>query len=90
MSIMRFILIALFISTSVYAGHSQNNGSCDDDILHYENMTVNNKRSDAPLYAKSQAMYELAKTMNTVRQCENYMAEALRMIKKTKGEYATE
>ena len=79
---MRSLIIALFICTSVYAGHSQNNGTCDDDITHYENMTVNNKRSDAPLYAKSQAMYELAKTMNTVRQCENYMEEALRMIRK--------
>ena len=84
MLIMRSLTIALLLSICTYAwaGHSQNNGTCDDDILHYENMTVNNKRSDAPLYAKSQAMYELAKTMNTVRQCENYMEEALRMIRK--------
>ena len=42
------------------AGHSQNNGTCDDDKLHYENMTVNGKRSDAPLYDKSQTLYSLA------------------------------
>jgi len=87
---MRIILIALFITSTAWAGHSINNGTCADDITHYENMTVNNKRSDAPLYDKSQAMYELAKKMNTVRQCETYMEEALRMIRKTGGEYPTE
>jgi len=90
MSIMRSLLIALFICTSAYAGHSTGNGTCADDITHYENMTVNNKRSDAPLYDRSQAMYKLGKDLKSVWQCENYMEEALRMIRKTNGEYATE
>ena len=72
------------------AGHSQNNGTCDDDILHYENMTVNDKRSDAPLYAESQAMYQKAKNKHNYWKCEQYMEEALRMIRKTDGEYPTE
>jgi len=87
---MRSLIIALFICTSVYAGHSQNNGTCDDDITHYENMTVNNKRSDAPLYANSQDLYKLALNSNSVWQCENLVEEALRMIRKTGGEYPTE
>ena len=53
-------------------------------------MTVNNKRSDAPLYDRSQAMYKLGKDLKSVWQCENYMEEALRMIRKTNGEYPTE
>ena len=72
------------------AGHSQNNGTCADDITHYENMTVNNKRSDAPLYDRSQAMYKLGKDLKSVWQCENYLEDALRMIRKTNGEYPTE
>ena len=72
------------------AGHSQNNGTCADDITHYENMTVNGKRSDAPLYTKSQALYKLAVESNSVWQCENLVEEALRMIRKTGGEYPTE
>ena len=72
------------------AGHSQNNGTCDDDKLHYANMTVNGKRSDAPLYDKSQTLYSLALKSNSVWQCENLVEEALRMIRKTDGEYPTE
>jgi hypothetical protein len=72
------------------AGHSQGNGTCDDDKLHYENMTVNGKRSDAPLYDKSQTLYGLALKSNSVWQCENLVEEALRMIRKTDGEYPTE
>ena len=64
--------------------------TCDDDILHYENMTVNDKRSDAPLYAESQAMYQKAKNKHNYWKCEQYMEEALRMIRKTDGEYPTE
>jgi hypothetical protein len=48
------------------------------------------KRSDAPLYAKSKTMAELAQKAGSVWQCENFMEEALRMIRKTDGEYATE
>jgi len=72
------------------AGHSTGNGTCDDDILHYENMTVNDKRSDAPLYAESQAWYQKAKNKHNYWKCEQYMEEALRIIRKTDGEYPTE
>ena len=82
--------ILVSISTLAWAGHSQNNGTCDDDKLHYENMTVNGKRSDAPLYAESQAMRDKAHTYQNVALCEKYMEEALRMIRKTDGEYPTE
>ena len=75
-------LFAVMACTTAEAGHSTGNGTCDDDITHYENMTVNNKRSDAPLYDKSQTMYKLGKDLNSVWQCENYMEEALRMIRK--------
>jgi hypothetical protein len=81
------LLIWAFIATS-WAGHSVGNGTCDDDILHWSNMIE--KRSDAPLYAKSKVMAELAQKAGSVWQCENFMEEALRMIRKTNGEYATE
>ena len=79
-STMRSLLIALFICTSAWAGHSQNNGTCDDDITHWANMI--NKRTDAPLYEKSLKMAELAKKSSSVWNCENFMHEAIRMIKK--------
>ena len=85
---MRSLIIALFICTSVYAGHSQNNGTCDDDITHWSNMI--NKRTDAPLHAKSIIMADLARKATSVWKCENFMEEALRMIRKTDGEYPTE
>ena len=88
MSIMRSLIIALFICTSAWAGHSQNNGTCDDDITHWANMI--NKRTDAPLYEKSLKMAELARKSSSVWNCENFMHEAIRMIKKTDGEYPTE
>ena len=78
-STMRSLLIALFICTSAWAGHSQNNGTCDDDITHWANMI--NKRTDAPLYEKSLKMAELAKKSSSVWNCENFMHEAIRMIK---------
>ncbi len=88
-SIMRSLIIALFICTSAYAGHSTNNGTCDDDITHWANMIE--KRSDAPLYANSKTMAELAQKAGSVWQCENFMEEALRMIRKDgDGEYPTE
>ena len=67
---------------------STGNGTCDDDITHWSNMIE--KRSDAPLYAKSKTMAELAQKTTSVWQCENLMEEALRMIRKTDGEYDTE
>ena len=85
---MRSLIITLLLCTSAWAGHSQGNGTCEDDITHWANMIE--KRSDAPLYAKSKAMAELAKKKSDVWGCENLMHEAIRMIKKTDGEYPTE
>ena len=48
------------------------------------------KRTDAPLHSKSLKMAELAQKASSVWQCENFMEEALRMIRKTDGEYPTE
>ena len=39
------------------------------------------KRTDAPLHAKSVKMFHLAEKAGSVWQCENYMEEALRMIR---------
>ena len=86
---MASILLISACSTAE-AGHSTGNGTCDDDILHYENMTVNGKRSDAPLYAESQAWYQKAINKHNYWKCEQYIEEALRMIRKTDGEYPTE
>ena len=90
---MKSLALALLICcfyVNAMAGHSRDNGTCDDDKLHYENMTVNGKRSDAPLYAESQAMYSKAINKHNYWKCEQYMEEALRMIRKTDGEYPTE
>ena len=84
-----FILL-MCLTVPAQSGHSQDNGTCEDDKTHYENMTVNGKRSDAPLYAESQAMRDQAHTYNNYKLCEKYMEEALRMIRKTGGEYPTE
>ena len=86
--IMRSLILALFICTAAYAGHSTGNGTCDDDITHWSNMIE--KRSDAPLYLKSKEYHKLAIQSNSVWQCENLMEEALRMIRRTDGEYPTE
>ena len=66
--------------TPAHSGHSQNNGTCDDDILHWSNMIE--KRTDAPLYEQSKIIAELAKKKGDVWGCENLMEEALRMIRK--------
>ena len=81
-------LLFVLACSHAEAGHSQNNGTCDDDILHWSNMI--NKRTDAPLYEKSLKMAELARKSSSVWNCENFMHEAIRMIKKTDGEYPTE
>ena len=90
---MKYIILTALICCfymDAMAGHSTGNGTCDDDILHYENMTVNGKRSDAPLYAQSQEQYHIALTKHNSWTCERYIEEALRMIRKTNGEYPTE
>ena len=84
---MASILLITACSTAE-AGHSQNNGTCDDDILHWTNMI--GKRTDAPLYLNSKDMAQLAQTASSVWKCENFMEEAIRMIRKTDGEYPTE
>ena len=91
---MRILLIALFtfvFASTAHAGHSRGNNTCDDDKLHYDNMTVNGKRSDAPLYAESQAWYHKAINKHNYWKCEQYTEEALRMIRKDgDGNYPTE
>ena len=84
------VVLMTMLTLPARAGHSTGNGTCDDDILHYENMTVNGKRSDAPLYAQSQAWYHKAINKHNYWKCEQYIEEALRMIRKTAGEYPTE
>ena len=74
-----------------WAGHSQGNGTCTDDLVHYQNME--NKRTDAPLYEQSQGWRNKAVEMRVsgdTAKCEEYLEEALRMIRKTDGEYPTE
>ena len=83
------LLICCFYMDAM-AGHSRDNGTCDDDKTHYENMIVNGKRDDAPLITQSKAMRDKAHTYQNVSLCEKYMEEALRMIRKTGGEYPTE
>ena len=87
--LLSFVLL-MCLTVPAQSGHSTGNGTCDDDKLHYDNMTVNGKRSDAPLYAESQAMYMKAINKHNYWKCEQYMEEALRMIRKTGGEYPTE
>ncbi len=79
--LLSFILL-MCLTVPAKSGHSQNNGTCADDRTHYENMIVNGKRSDAPLYNESLAMRDKAHTYNNYKLCEKYMEEALRMIRK--------
>ena len=55
-------LLALTVacSSTAEAGHSRGNSTCNDDAVHYQNMIVNGKRSDAPLYNKSKETRDLA------------------------------
>ena len=85
MHIMKSLVLALMICCfylEAMAGHSRGNGTCDDDKTHYENMIVNGKRDDAPLIAESKAMRDRAHTYHNYLLCEQYMEEALRMIRK--------
>ncbi len=91
MPIMRSLIIALaliVLCTTSWAGHKQGNGTCEDDMKHWKNMVAykpktgkTSKRTDAPLHAKSVKMFHLAEKAGSVWQCENYMEEALRMIR---------
>ena len=89
-AILLSVVLLTMLTLPASAGHSQGNGTCDDDKLHYDNMVVNGKRSDAPLYAESQEQYRIALSKHNYWTCERYMEEALRMIRKTNGEYPTE
>ena len=89
--IMRSLILAMFICTAAYAGHSVGNGTCDDDITHWSNMIE--KRSDAPLYEQSKQTQSEAmgkKITGKTEECETLMEEALRMIRKSGGQYPTE
>ena len=86
-TILSVSLLALLVaySTPVEAGHSRGNGTCNDDAIHYQNMIVNGKRSDAPLYEQSKQTRDLAieeRVQGNVEKCEELMEEALRMIRK--------
>ena len=91
---MRTTIIAFIFAAMIqpaWAGHSRNNGTCTDDAIHWQNMI--NKRSDAPLYEQSKAMQAKAMEKRVTGDhagCEELMEEALRMIRKTGGEYPTE
>ena len=84
------ILLLSMLVVPAKAGHSTGNGTCEDDKTHYENMIVNGKRDDAPLIDQSKAMRDAAHKYKNYLLCEKYMEEALRMIRKTGGEYPTE
>ena len=84
------MLLAL-LTVPAQAGHSTGNGTCTDDIIHWQNMIE--KRSDAPLYEDSKQVQSQAigaKVTGKTEECETLMEEALRMIRKTDGEYPTE
>jgi hypothetical protein len=90
-SILFAILLLCVLTLPAQAGHSQGNGTCMDDIIHWQNMIE--KRSDAPLYEQSKEMQSKAigaKVTGKTEECETLMEEALRMIRKTGGEYPTE
>ena len=93
MRILAILSLLLVIGcSSAEAGHSQGNNSCIDDLVHYQNME--GKRTDAPLFAESQKWRSRAVEENVQRnvaKCEEYLEEALRMIRKDgSGNYPTE
>ncbi len=91
---MRTTIIAFIFAAMIqpaWAGHSRNNGTCTDDAIHWQNMI--NKRSDAPLWEQSKAMQAKAMEKRVTGDhagCEELMEEALRMIRKSGGQYPTE
>lgn len=85
MRIMIFTLMFAAITTATWAGHSRGNGTCTDDAIHYQNMIVNDKRADAPMYEQSLKMRDDAiqqRVMGNAAECEDLFEEALRMIRK--------
>ncbi len=85
-----FILV-MCLTVPAHAGHSAGNGSCTDELIHYQNFEA--KRSDAPLFAESQQWRDKGveqKVTGDTAKCEEHLAEAIRMLKKTAGEYPTE
>ena len=89
-TLLALVLLAL-LTVPAQAGHSTGNGTCTDDIIHWQNMIE--KRSDAPLYEDSKQVQSQAigaKVTGKTEECETLMEEALRMIRKTGGEYPTE
>ena len=91
MGILLSFVLLMCLTVPAQSGHSRGNGTCTDDITHYNNMK--NKRTDAPLHAQSLAMYDKAigkRMANKQAECEDLVEEALRMIRKTDGEYPTE
>ena len=85
------IVVLSILTLPAKAGHSTNNGTCQDDAIHWQNMI--NKRTDAPLWQQSvdtqaKAMAEMVS--GNWAECEVLMEEALRMIRKTDGEYPTQ
>ena len=88
--LLSFVLLMCLI-VPAQSGHSSGNGSCTDEMIHYQNFEA--KRSDAPLFTESQQWrdkaVEMRVTGNTTK-CEEYLLEAIRMLKKTDGEYPTE
>ena len=85
-----FVLL-MCLTVPALSGHSSGNGTCTDEFIHYQNFEA--KRSDAPLFTESQQWrdkaVEMRVTGNTTK-CEEYLMEAIRMLKKTDGEYPTE
>ena len=81
-AILLSVVLLTMLTLPASAGHSQGNGTCEDDKTHYENMIVNGKRDDAPLIAESKAMRDRAHTYHNYLLCEQYMEEALRMIRR--------
>ena len=88
--LLSFVLL-MCLTVPAQSGHSTGNGSCTDEMIHYQNFEA--KRSDAPLFTESQQWrdkaVEMRVTGNTTK-CEEYLLEAIRMLKKTNGEYPTE
>ena len=81
-AILLSVVLLTMLTLPASAGHSRGNGTCEDDKTHYENMIVNGKRDDAPLIAESKAMRDRAHTYHNYLLCEQYMEEALRMIRR--------
>ena len=87
------LALAVACTNTAEAGHSRNNGTCLDDATHYQNMIVNGKRSDAPLYEQSKATRDEAveqKTQGNREKSQELMQQALRMIRKTAAQYQTD